>query len=451
MKVPEEYSNLIDKLNRGSAVERKSALSSVADLIEAKKITRVVNEEVNNHVHTTFSFSPYSPSGAAFAAWSDGLQAVGLMDHDSISGAHEMLDACRALGIASTIGFEIRVNFSGTSFEGYRTNNPDSENIAYITIQGIPHGRINEVKEFLAPVNKERNIRNRKEVELLNKIISVHGIEPLDFEADVIGRSMSSFGGSVTERHILAALSEKLIEKFGRGETLVNFLEAEFELSLSGTLKSFLNDIRNPHYLYDLLGSLKGDFLLGFFIQPNEDECLPVSEVVSFANSIGAIPAYAYLGDVKESPTGDKKAQVFEDAFIDQLVPELKNLGFRAVTYMPPRNSREQLDRIQSLCREYGFMEISGVDINSSRQIFNCPSILEEKNRHLIDSTWALIAHEKLTSADESLSLFSSRNPLSGHSLKERLALYNEIGREIDHRDLSNINSLIKKVYSYGN
>ena len=130
---------------------------------------------------------------------------------------------------------------------------------------------------------------------------------------------------------------------------------------------------------------------------------------------------------------------------------EVKKIGFKAVTYMPPRNTRAQLDRIQSLCRKHDFMEISGVDINSSRQIFNCPPILEEKNKHLIDSTWALIAHEKLTGKDESLSLFSRKNPMANSSLQERIAFYNILGRDIDKRNPEKLDVQIKKVYEYGN
>ena len=446
-----KYHSIIERLNIGDSADRKSALIQIAGLIEKHKITRTANEEVNNHVHTTFSFSPYSPSGAAFAAWKDGLQAVGLMDHDSISGAEEMLEACKVINIASTIGFEIRVNFSGTSVEGLRTNNPDSKNISYITVQGVPSDKFKEVEKFLNPVKEERNIRNRKEVDNLNKLISDHGIDKIDFGKEVLGRSMSHFGGAVTERHILSALSEKLITKFGKGEPIVNFLENKFNISLSSSIKEFLLDKDNPHYLYDLLGTMKGDFLLEFFIQPNEAECLPVKKVVDFANSIGTIPAYSYLGDVAMSPTGDKKTQAFEDSFLDKLMVEVKRIGFKAVTYMPPRNTRAQLDRIQSLCRKHDFMEISGVDINSSRQIFNCPEILEEENRHLIDSTWALIAHEKLTGQDKYLSLFSKKNPMANFSLQERISFYSKIGREIDKKNPEKLDILIKKVYEYGN
>jgi hypothetical protein len=77
-------------------------------------------------------------------------------------------------------------------------------------------------------------------------------------------------------------------------------------------------------------------------------------------------------------------------------------------------------------------MEISGVDINSSRQSFNCPEVLRDEFRHLLDSTWALIAHERLASLDQRLGLFSPENPLAAENLARRLAAYAAFGRRLD-------------------
>lgn len=70
-------------------------------------------EDVNNHIHTTFSFSPYSPTAAVFFARRAGLCTCGLMDHDSIAGAQEFLDAAKVAGMAATIGMECRASFLG--------------------------------------------------------------------------------------------------------------------------------------------------------------------------------------------------------------------------------------------------------------------------------------------------------------------------------------------------
>jgi len=79
-------------------------------------------------------------------------------------------------------------------------------------------------------------------------------------------------------------------------------------------------------------------------------------------------------------------------------------------------------------------MEISGVDINSPRQSFNYAIILRPEFAHLIEATWALIAHEKLVNYNEKYALFNNKNPLKGKSLKERIRIYSEIGRKIDKK-----------------
>ena len=90
--------------------------------------------------------------------------------------------------------------------------------------------------------------------------------------------------------------------------------------------------------LYDLLGWVKSDLISKFYVDA-DDELPDVREALDIANEIGAISAYAYLGDVGSSVTGDKRAQKFEDDYLDELIPYIKELGFKAVTYMPSRLS----------------------------------------------------------------------------------------------------------------
>jgi predicted metal-dependent phosphoesterase TrpH len=427
---------LIGRLNDPSREKRLAAAYEAGNVIAEGGLTVKQTDEVNNHVHTIYSFSPYSPTMAAFKAWEAGLKAVGIMDHDSVAGCEELIEAGKRIGIATTAGFELRVNFSGTKLEGRRINSPDSKNIAYIAVHGIPHTRFRDAEAFLEPLNEYRNERNRVQVRKLNEIISSYGMEPIDFYTEVYPLSRAKEGGSITERHILFALVKKIIARTGKGKAVVNFVETTLNVPIPQTIKGYLNDSKNPHYEYDLLGVLKSSFLPLIFVQPDYDECPSVLSIVEFVKQIGAIPAYAYLGDVCESPTGDKKAQKFEDDFLDELIDEITRIGFKAVTYMPPRNSARQLERIQRLCKEHDLMEISGVDINSSRQSFNCPIILEPRFIHLADATWALIAHEKTaTEWGDKYALFSDDNPLKTLPLKEKITKYSTIGRELDPKN----------------
>jgi hypothetical protein len=391
--------------------------------------------EVNCHVHTVYSFSPYTPAQAAGRALEAGLAAVGVMDHDSISGAAEMRAAGRSLGIATTAGLELRVGAEGTALAGKKINNPDSVGILYMMFHGIPARSDVAAAAFLEPIQAARGRRERAMMDRLNALLPGYGIAPLDWDKDVWGASQAAHGGSITERHLLYAVARHIVDAAGRGEKLVRFVRGTLGIDLPPRLAGYLGDEGNGMVLFDLLGVLKSGLLPRVFIQPDGEECIPVRRAVRFAEEIGAIPCYGYLGDVTDSPTGDKKAEKFEDSFLEELFVEVKRLGFRAIAYMPPRNTLEQLRRVQQLCARHTLMEISGVDINSPRQSFNCPELLRPEFSHLISATWALIAHEKLSDADPRYGLFNPANPLASLPLERRIAAYAEVGETLDPAD----------------
>ena len=321
---------------------------------------------VNNHIHTSYSFSPYSPSAAVYAARAEGLATCGIVDHDSIGGA--------IVGIPTTIGIETRVSFAETPLADRRTNNPDQGGNTYMVLHAVPHDKIERVQTYFAPLRERRNARNRKMVERINELYKSDGVS-LDFDRDVLPLSQFSNGGSVTERHLMLALARQLL-KLGKANLPEGASELEIMLAE-----------------YDLVGSLKKDCIPKVFI-PATDECPVLSEIVRFAGEIGGILAYAYLGDVTSSVTGDKKAQKFEDDYLDELFNVIYHAGIRAVTYMPTRNTQAQIERLRKLCEQYDMLQISGEDINSPRQKFVIEKMKEEQFSNLIENTWKLIEHE---------------------------------------------------------
>ena len=157
-------------------------------------------------------------------------------------------------------------------------------------------------------------------------------------------------------------------------------------------------DTAYPFYEYDLLGILKSAFVPKIYIDAT-DECPNVRDVAKLCKDIDALLCYAYLGDVTASVTGDKKAQKFEDEYLDDVIACIKTCGIRAVTYMPTRNTPEQLTRLRRLCDENGLFQVSGEDINSPRQSFVIKAMENPMFSNLIDATWKLIGHEKTGSA----------------------------------------------------
>jgi len=423
-----DKTELVEALNHDNVVMRLESLEKLMGKIRAGEVESPVRGDfVNNHIHTTYSFSPYSPAKAVWMAYNAGLATAGIMDHDSVGGAREFIEAGRIAGLATTIGVECRADFSGTPLNGRRINNPDQNSVAYIALHGIPHTQIDRVRDFFAPCVGKRNLRNCRMVDKINRLFNPYGIA-LDFEKDVAPVSRSSEGGSITERHLMFALSHKLVEKFGRGRRLFSFLKNTLELDISPKIEKYLSDSDNAFYEYDLLGLLKSELISSIYIDAS-DECPNVKDVLELSKKTGSIAAYAYLGDVGESVTGDKKSQKFEDDYIELLFEVIADLGFEAVTYMPSRNSMPQLEKVRALCERYGLFQISGEDINSPRQPFVCEALKNSAFQNLIDSTWALIGHEAEATEDLEKGMFSGRTVRKYPTLEERIRVYSEIGK----------------------
>ena len=380
---------ILEKLN---APTKEARLANLSEVLKDTVFPPMVPQYINNHIHTTYSFSPYSPTAAVYAARTEGLCTAGIIDHDSISGAREFLEAAKLVGIPVTIGMEARVSMAGTPLENKRTNNPDQIGVSYMTIQGVPHKHIDTLTEFFRPYRAARHQRNRQMVEKINTLLPELA---LDYDRDVLPLSLAAEEGGVTERHLMYALATKLVTAVGKGEAMVQKLAA-MGISLSDKQKTQMLDTAYPFYEYDLLGILKSAFVPQIFIDAT-DECPKLSDVVKLCRDINAYLCYAYLGDVGDSVTGDKKAQKFEDDYLEDLFDCLQAEGVTALAYMPTRNTPAQLTRLRSLCEQYNMFQISGEDINSPRQSFIIKAMENPMFQNLIDATWKLIQHEEET------------------------------------------------------
>lgn len=376
-------------LNRLNAPTREERLANLRKVTAGAEFPPVVDAYINNHIHTTYSFSPYSPAASVYAARAEGLCTAGIVDHDSIAGAREFIEAGEIVGIPTTVGMECRARMDGTILEGRRTNNPDQVNVSYMTLQGVPHDKIEYVNDWFAPRRAARNERNRKMVTNINTILPDVS---LDFDQDVLPLSEYAGGGVVTERHLMYALAKKLVERVGRGQPMVDCL-ADLGLELGAKQREQMLDVSYPFYEYDLLAVLKSAFIPRVYVDAVE-ECPLIGELVSLAREVGAVLCYSYLGDVGQSVTGDKKPQKFEDDYLDDVFTFLKDSGIPAVTYMPTRNTRAQLERLRGLCEKNGLFQVSGEDINSPRQSFIIRAMEDPMFRNLIDATWRLIDYE---------------------------------------------------------
>jgi len=411
--------------------ELEKRLDNLRSILKEEKAEGLPGKQmdyyINNHIHTTFSFSYYTPTMSIWMAFRSGLQTAGIMDHDTINGAREFVMAGEIAGIPITKGVECRADFSKTPLEGRRINNPDQRSVAYIVIHGVSDNQIDRINSFFAPYREERNKRNLLMVQRLNEILEPVSLS-LDFDLDVLPLSYALQGGTVTERHILFALARKIMTRFSKGREVIEFLQHKLKMEISKKNLAYLEDKKNDFYAYDILNVLKSSLVERFYINATA-ECPDVRDVLALSDETGSISAYSYLGDITESVTGDKKAQKFEDDYLELLFDVIKELGFKAVTYVPTRNSMAQIKRIQGLCKKYDFFQICGEDINSPRQSFICEILKNPELHNLVDSSWALIGHEKRVEEDLNEGLFSKKMIKKYPDLNRRIQVFKKAGK----------------------
>lgn len=422
----------IQNLNHPIREIRLECVKTLSNALKEGKIPRIERlNECNNHVHSQYSFSPYSPSMIAWKAYQSGLSTCGIVDHESVEGCREFREACKLLGVVPTIGFEVRMNWDHTSLKDKMFNNPDQKSIGYFPVHGVPVSKLPEIEKFLYPIRQERKERNKKMVRNIDGILKNYGLS-LDFEADVVPVSKWISRGSITERHLLYATAGKLLEKYSPGSEMIDFLEKRMEIRLSSTAKGYLMEVENPYYIFDVTNILKGFFSEHMYVNANTKEAPDVEKTVPFLAGLGCIPTYTYLGDVKtESVTGDKKAQKFEDDILDEMMGLLKSYGMGALSYAPRRNDAQQVQMVRDLCKKYEMMEVAGEDINQPRQPFVVAGLAQEIKEYFDKTTWAIIGHEIAADIDPSKGIFSEEMKAMCPRLQDRLEVYERIGKSV--------------------
>ena len=84
-------------------------------------------------VHTDYSFSPFSPSLAAYMAYKSGLACAGITDHDTLSGAIEFEKTAQILGMQCATSLQLRARFY--KGKGRWLNNFYEKDIGFVSIR----------------------------------------------------------------------------------------------------------------------------------------------------------------------------------------------------------------------------------------------------------------------------------------------------------------------------
>lgn len=143
-----------------------------------------MSRTIDLHTHSTASDGSFSPGELVRHAWENGLSAVALTDHDTVSGIEEALEMGKALGIEVIPGIEIGLEFK-----------PEMHMLGYFFNNS--YKKIGKVLDRLFNSREERNPR------------IIAKLNELGFNI-TMGDVRHNAGGSIIGRpHIAKALVDK--------------------------------------------------------------------------------------------------------------------------------------------------------------------------------------------------------------------------------------------------
>lgn len=308
----ETIGQLEAQLNDFSPASRAQALEA---LVSRAGPPAGVQEAVNLHCHTFFSFNAYgySPSGLAWLARQRGFRAVGIVDFDVLNGVDEFLGACEHLGVRGSAGMETRVCIP--EFSDREINSPGEPGVLYHMGIGFPSSQAPaEVAPILADMRQRAERRNRTMVERINAHLSPVNV---DFERDVLPLTPA---GNATERHILAAYLRAAAKRFPEP---VPFWAEKLQLTPEqvtaqiGNTTMFQNTVRAKLMKRGGVG----------YAQPGPESFPTVEQVNRLIVACGALPCAAWLD-------GTSPGEQAEAELLELLIAE----GVVALNIIPDRN-----------------------------------------------------------------------------------------------------------------
>lgn len=142
------------------------------------------------HTHTTASDGMFQPAENVRLAKEAGLSALAITDHDTVAGVEEALAAGREYGITVIPGVELSTSVDGKD------------------IHILGYGISAEDSVLLSRLQAQRNVRNRRNEEMLNKLAELNMRVSLEELEAAAGKSRLE-DGSIGRPHIAQVLVDK--------------------------------------------------------------------------------------------------------------------------------------------------------------------------------------------------------------------------------------------------
>jgi hypothetical protein len=314
---------------------------------------RVKQLNINNHIHTPYSFSSFSDMDEIFSlAEKEQINVLGINDFYVADGYEVFKEKAFHSGIFPVFNMEYIGLLNDEQSAGIRVNDPNNPGRTYLTGKAfkVPFKLDNNYEKMLDGVVKESQEQVREMVDKTNaRFKSVELSITLSFN-DIKERFAEEL---VRERHLARAIRIAVFETFpdnnSRMDALKKILNTEVNEQLLSSEALLENLIRSK-----LLK--KGGIA---FVEETESSFLPVADLVKLIINAGGIPTYPVLLD---DPAGNFTK--FEEDW-EKLYKRLISLGIYSLELIPGRNDKKILTDFVRFFDDKGFVISFGTEHNT--------------------------------------------------------------------------------------
>ena len=401
---------LIEKLNNSSKLVRKIIVKDLKkrEAVEPQLIPDVNLREVNLNIHTNYSFSPYSPSLAAYMAYKSGVKVACACDYGTEFANEEFIGACNTLGISALNGFEV------TLFD-------ENKKERLVSFYALTPQCMQEFKPLLVTFREQCIQRAKIVCEKINKKLRKYDMS-LSFEKDVYKYVKGKNGTTLTLKHVYMATAVKLEQKFGKGRKLAEFLRTTLCLDILEGEYNLLCDANDPFYRYDLISALRHNF------GSVEAGLTPpaLAEYLAIAKKHGAAVAYEY-----NAPNNWLKNQTESEQTLCDFECEIENakkMGFNVICISAKNLSASMIIDFIKAIEKREMLAVFSEKTEYPRNHFGCVAPNSCRS-YLEKCAYALLGSEISMRINAEDGLFSKKSIKKCPDFKNRLALFAQIGK----------------------